>query len=101
MLRPCARVGPETRVAMTTAVRKWPKEALHPDGFDVITMGPKDSLAELRVETKKPLDTAEAIEAHVEEWIAANTYPWPSCVAQLGANFLLLLVIPVIIGAVV
>ena len=78
----------------------WPKEALHPDGFDPLTMGPVSTLKKLREETSQPLDTPEKIDAHVEAFLDEATLPMKAWVPLLLGWFAILFATPPIIGAI-
>lgn len=80
---------------------KWPKGAFHPDGFDPLTMGPTTVLQALRDETKKPLASAAEIDAHIEEFMDANTKPMSVWLSMLVLFFAVLLAVPPVIGTIV
>ena len=79
--------------------RKWNKDALHPDGFDPLTMGPTALLEKLRAETYLSLSTAEEIERHIEAFMDANTYPKCTWLSMLVGFFAVLLAVPPLIAA--
>lgn len=80
---------------------KWPNEQINPDGYDPLTMGPTNVLAQLRKRTGKELKTEEEIEAHIEEYLDKNTAPKSVWMMRLVIFFTLLFVLPPAIGAIV
>lgn len=78
---------------------KWEGDALHPEGFDPLTMGPVGLLEDMREATGKPLSTAQEIQDHIEEFIDNSGYGFAVWMAYLVVFFGVQCAIPPIIDA--
>lgn len=91
-----------TRGEVDTAVKpqpKWEGDALHPDGFDPLTMGPIRLLEDMREVTGKPLSTADEIQSHIEEFLLQHGYEFNLWIGCLIIFFGVQCAIPPIINA--
>lgn len=59
--------------------KKWPQDAIHPTGFDPLTMGPLTVLEKMREKRNKPLATAQEIEDHLEKNLDEITHSLGAC----------------------
>ena len=80
---------------------EWDVGALHPKGFDVLTMGPLDLLSELRASTGEALATAEEVEAHIESWMDKELMPFGKWCSLLVAFIATMVGLPFITAAIV